>query len=224
MWCEPAPSPLYSGGASWLVVGVLMIFMWDGYMRHLQLFLCSVCVHAYTMYTDRRLQWFLCYTGSICIQICCNTCRNMIYLICINLGLGCYLPFALDNKNQIHYSYTCYNYNINSKRSKSRMRRKFCALYLRSPIPTAKLSKSKTRAKISWSSVYHGISVSFSKLSSPELLVEVSEETSVLLVSSVAVVCTFCGFHYIQSTKITSLDSYMYANSIFDVIAKSLPI
>ena len=35
-----------------------------------------------------------------------------MYLICINLGLGRYVPEALVNINQIHHSYTCYNYNI----------------------------------------------------------------------------------------------------------------
>ena len=35
-----------------------------------------------------------------------------MYLICINLGLGRYVPLALVNRNQIHHSYTCYDYNI----------------------------------------------------------------------------------------------------------------
>ena len=35
-----------------------------------------------------------------------------MYLICINLSLGLYTPSALVNTNQIHHSYTCYNYNL----------------------------------------------------------------------------------------------------------------
>ena len=68
------------------------------------LFSGSFALHA--MYTGRRLQQFLCYVCSISIQICCSTCRNMMYLICINLASG------LVNTNQIHHSYTCYNYNL----------------------------------------------------------------------------------------------------------------
>ena len=40
------------------------------------------------------------------------TCRNMMYLICINLGLEHYAPSASVNTIQIHHSYTCYNYNV----------------------------------------------------------------------------------------------------------------
>ena len=35
-----------------------------------------------------------------------------MYLICINFGLGRYVPSASVNTNEIHHSYTCYNYNL----------------------------------------------------------------------------------------------------------------
>ena len=36
----------------------------------------------------------------------------MMYLICIKHGLGCIVPEALVNTNQMHHSYTCCNYNL----------------------------------------------------------------------------------------------------------------
>ena len=38
-----------------------------------------------------------------------------MYLVCINQGQGRYAPSV--NTNQIHHSYTCYNYNINAYRN-----------------------------------------------------------------------------------------------------------
>ena len=69
----------------------------------------------------------------------------------------------------------------------------------------------------------YAIFVSLSSYDHQSYWLKVSEQASVLLESSVAISCTFCGLHYIESTKITSLDSYVCANVIFDIIDKSRP-
>ena len=108
------------------------------------------------------------------------------------------------------------------RRSKShRKRTKVEGIYPITSKKNQKLSDVNSYAQLLNSCIYHGKSVILSRLSSLELLAEHSAEASVLLECFVAAICTFWGFHCIQTTKPTRLDSY--ANSTFDVINKSRP-
>ena len=86
-------------------MGFLMIFMRDHYTLCILVGISSGFFVLDVMNIGRCLQWFLYYSRSIRIQTCCNMCKNMMYIICINLGLELYAPMALVDTNQIHHSY-----------------------------------------------------------------------------------------------------------------------